>query len=899
MKIRTRHFSLYAAVIIVMLMTVFVILQVSSAQVLAATEGLAAAAGKADSNSSVFTHQSITLQVDHRTRLPISDDDYSFVTFEADDPEILSVDSNGYVTALKQGVASVLAKAGKSIIDCCEVKTYLVPESISISRVAIELDPGETQQLISRVYPTDTIYDEVKWTSNDPSIASVENGLVRAYKAGKTYLTVESVNGLQAYCIVIVRPSVQSVDIVNKSVLLTVGSTMALKTDVLPENAANRELTWSSDTPKVVTVSNDGIIRAVAPGTALVTARTANQKSDTVKVTVESMITSIALDQHSMILGLGETAELRAAYAPADATKNTLYWKSSDNSVVTVENGVVTAKGVGRAQVTVGTLNGKTSTCAVEVKKAPELVTLEPKQFAIGVGENFRLKTILPENSHSRSITYQSSNESVCTVSANGTLTGKKTGYTTITCTLYNGVQTYAQVWVKAAPTAITLDHTSLEMNVGGTAKLASSVDASQASRMRNFTTSDSSVVTVTSKDGNGYLTAKGLGTATVTVTAFNGVKTSCVVSVRNLPSSVSFNYSSVEIPVDGSMKLLPVFPEKTYSAQLSYGSNNPTVCSIDANGIITGHQEGTATVTVRTSNGKYGYCTVNVKKGASSIMLYLKNRAVRPGESFKLYYYTNAGETAYGVTFTSGNDHVCTVDNYGNVKALAMGVTDVTVSTSNGKMSSCRVVVTNDAYILNQDYANRDPLYKNFPTVCQYPELPTGCEITALTMVLNFYDFCVDKCTLSDDYLEKGPAWSTDFHEAFAGEPRSTYSYGCYAPAIEKAANKYLIEQGSSLRAKELKNFEFDDLFHFTENNIPVLVWTTINLAQGYYTASWEANGKTVTWYACEHCMVLLGQVGDLVYTGDPTNGNITAYDKELFRKRYKELFSQSVVIQ
>ena len=151
----------------------------------------------------------------------------------------------------------------------------------------------------------------------------------------------------------------------------------------------------------------------------------------------------------------------------------------------------------------------------------------------------------------------------------------------------------------------------------------------------------------------------------------------------------------------------------------------------------------------------------------------------------------------------------------------------------------------------------------------------------------------------MSDRYLDKGPLWSTDFRKAFVGEPRSSSAYGCYAPVIVNAANKYLTEKGSSLRAKELKNFKFEDLFNFTDNGVPVVVWCTINLVPGYYTSSWVADGKTVTWWCNEHCMVLLGHKGDKVYAADPTNGKVMEYSLSLFRTRYEELFSQAVVIQ
>ena len=185
-----------------------------------------------------------------------------------------------------------------------------------------------------------------------------------------------------------------------------------------------------------------------------------------------------------------------------------------------------------------------------------------------------------------------------------------------------------------------------------------------------------------------------------------------------------------------------------------------------------------------------------------------------------------------------------------------------------------------------------------NLTPVCQYPELPTGCEVTALATVLQYYGFSADKCDLADNYLDKGAVGTVDFHTTFVGDPRSDYSYGCYAPAIVKAANKYLYEQDKELKAYDITGTDFEELFSYTDKSIPVLVWCTIDLKPGHYTATWNIDGKNITWYASEHCMVLLGQEGDHVYTADPTTGTIETYPKKLMETRYKELFEQAVII-
>lgn len=181
---------------------------------------------------------------------------------------------------------------------------------------------------------------------------------------------------------------------------------------------------------------------------------------------------------------------------------------------------------------------------------------------------------------------------------------------------------------------------------------------------------------------------------------------------------------------------------------------------------------------------------------------------------------------------------------------------------------------------------------------LCQYPELATGCEITSLTAVLNYYGYNVDKCSLSDDYLEKGPVGETDFRLAFEGDPRDGNSYGCYAPVIKNTANKYLSAQNSSMYAKDITGGEFEELFDYIDRGIPVIVWGTLDCREGHYSVTWNVDGKDLTWFTPEHCMVLIGYESDTVTVCDPTYGDIRSYDRELFKSRYNSLQKQAVVI-
>ncbi|MGN1320177.1 MAG: C39 family peptidase, partial [Acutalibacteraceae bacterium] len=186
-----------------------------------------------------------------------------------------------------------------------------------------------------------------------------------------------------------------------------------------------------------------------------------------------------------------------------------------------------------------------------------------------------------------------------------------------------------------------------------------------------------------------------------------------------------------------------------------------------------------------------------------------------------------------------------------------------------------------------------------------QNPELPTGCEITSLTTVLNYLGYNVSKLDMSDNYLEKSIDQIADFWEVFLGDPKSN-GFGCYAQPIVNAANKYLKTQDQKYTAVNYSGTRFEKLLKQVENGNPVIIWSTIyreeekDLREPFTTYKWEVNGKTVQWIAPEHCMVLIGYDIDrnIAVMSDPQRG-IVEYNLETVKARYIALHSQCVILE
>ena len=165
--------------------------------------------------------------------------------------------------------------------------------------------------------------------------------------------------------------SVESVSLDKTSATISEGETFALTATVTPDNATNKAVTWTSSNEAVATVA-DGVVTAVGAGTATITVTTEDGgKTATCTVTVNAKVypvTSVTLNQTSATLTEGETLTLSATVNPETATNKNVTWSTSDPSVATVDNGVVTAIKAGTATITVTTEDGgKTATCTVTV----------------------------------------------------------------------------------------------------------------------------------------------------------------------------------------------------------------------------------------------------------------------------------------------------------------------------------------------------------------------------------------------------------------------------------------------------------------------------------------------------------------------------------------------------
>ena len=342
-------------------------------------------------------------------------------------------------------------------------------------------------------------------------------------------------------------------------------------------------------------------------------------------------VTGVTLNKTELSLTVGGTETLTATVAPENATNKAVKWTTSDQKIATVdENGKVTAVAAGTATITATTEDGgKTASCKVTVSGIPVTgVTLNKNTLALTVGGSETLTaTVAPSNAANKAVKWTTSDGKIATVDENGKVTAVAPGTATITVTTADGGKTAScTVTVTAAVvkvTGISLDKTSLELTEGDTAKLTATVKPDNASNKGITWSSSSNGVATVGADGT--VTAKGAGTATVTVSTNDGnFKASCAVTVKAKPPAVipvenlAISSGSLELKIGESGRLTAaVSPDNATDKTVTWTSSDSSVVSVDEHGILTAHKTGTVTITAK-AGGKNATCTVTVPEPPS-----------------------------------------------------------------------------------------------------------------------------------------------------------------------------------------------------------------------------------------------------------------------------------------
>jgi uncharacterized protein YjdB len=384
------------------------------------------------------------------------------VTWSSTDTAVATVSDKGVVTGVKSGTATAVAKTvdGGFTASCLVTvsSSSVAPTGISLNTSNSAVAVGGKITLSAAITPSNATNQNVKWSTNDSSIASISAATgssitVTGIKSGTATVTAVSSadSSLKASCTVTVTGiPVTSVTVNPTSLSVLVNSTGQISSVISPVNATDQNVIWKSDKTSVAIVDPSGVVTGVAAGTANVTVTTEDgNMTATCVVTVTYVpveVTGVTLSVNNASIGKGSSIVLSATVAPSSATDQTVSWTSSDTNIATVSssNGAsVTVTGVlaGSSVITVTTADGNYSaTCAVTVTDVAASVAVSGANTITTDSGTVTLSAAVYPATVSQIVYWTSDNPLVASIdSSTGVVSAVQTGSVNIYATTTDG----------------------------------------------------------------------------------------------------------------------------------------------------------------------------------------------------------------------------------------------------------------------------------------------------------------------------------------------------------------------------------------------------------------------------------------------------------------------------
>ena len=643
------------------------------------------------------------------------------------------------------------------------IKGVIVATSIRIepsSNGIINIKKGATVQFKAVVTPKDTTEKIVWSTSKDKSIVVDSNGKVTAKKlCSYTTLTVKCGKVSESKTISVSLLSglkagdkpVSSIKLSNNEINIKKGESKKLTATVLPNNATNKKIKWSTGlssinhitlSNKVASVSSNGVVRGKGYGTTEVYAYATDGSGVKAKCIVNVIVpvTGISLKYRDSGKSVGrkiniskETA-LEARIEPSDATNHDISVKSSNNNVVEAskyswdKGGIyLKPKKDGSALVTISTKDYTKNITVVVGKNTtvPKVTKIEKKNYTVNLvvnGDRYSLKTknrcAQLSNKYGAAVDctmiYASKDERVW----NGTdgdgiyIKGRALGNSKIILKyrFVNSSTTVAEDTYNVTVTSkakssvlvqkVSLNYSNLNLKVGNSST-ALKVSVSPTTATNKNITWSSSNTKVATVNSNGKIEAHSKGTTTITVTAKDGSgkKATCKVTVTSPVTSITLSKTSATLIKGNTLKLTATaYPKTANNKRITWGSYNPSVASVDSNGKVTAKKAGTATIQATASdrNGAKATCKITVKdQKVTWIKLSTYYVNLKTGQTKYVSataYPTTAGNRA--VSWSSSNSRVAKVNSNGKITAKGPGTAFITARAKDGGGTKSTITV-------------------------------------------------------------------------------------------------------------------------------------------------------------------------------------------------------------
>ena len=442
-------------------------------------------------------------------------------TLESDNPAVAIIDGDA-VIGVAPGSAKLTAKTynGKKSTKTITVRS--APESVSFERDELALGVGESRLLSAAVNAGSA--GAIRYFTDGDCVDVDASGKILALYEGEATVFAETYNGVTGECRVMVLPAPTQLRLAaaDERTKFGVGEKVPL---ICESDSAAAGISYKSSNKKVAAVSADGLLTLKKKGRATITATTYNGVSAKLSINVQPAPKSIRLKLERSELGVGEEIGVAATFPKGSAGG---YEISVEGDAARYQDGRIIAVAPGEALICARSFNGRSAQTLLTVRPEPEWLALAPEEGKVTVGGELRLAVEMNPGAMS-AVRFESADERIATVNADGVVTGLALGDTVITATAINGVSARIVLQVLPKPERIYLAEL-LEIGVGDRYPLLPELYPLDSLGSFSYASSDTRVAKI---DKNGMISAYAVGNAVITVRCGDCVET-CILIVRN-----------------------------------------------------------------------------------------------------------------------------------------------------------------------------------------------------------------------------------------------------------------------------------------------------------------------------------------------------------------------------
>ncbi len=656
----------------------------------------------------------LTLTVGEPPRTLASTDGHTMVEYGTSNAAVVSINGSKQVAGVAAGEATITIKEKANSNGDILITKYNVTVSAAAAKSAkfdktnVTLGVGESVTL--KITHDGPANEAVTYSADNPAIAKYMGGnniVFEATATGNTILFGKLAGGAVAQCKLTVNPAPTKLEFAATQQTLAIGQTFDLKPD-LGGGYTNQGIIWEVKDQNVATVSDKGVITAVAGGITTITGRTYNGKNTTCSVTVQGTASDYTVRIDKNPLAIGESTRMTITDRSGSYITASSY-ASSNATVASIDkNGNIKANAAGQTIIGCVLPNGSIQQITLTVQSNTGNYNVWLEKSTVNSGETTRVLITDRNGAYITANAYTSSFNSIATVDRYGNIQAYNPGQTLITCTLPDGTTKQVTLTVQGTIGSYTVWLEKSTLNSGETTRVLITDRNGQYVTANSYVSSSNSVATV---NQYGNILAYNAGQTVITCTLPDKTTRQLTLTVQGTTGNYTVWIEDNPVGVGQSTRVIITDRNGLYVTANAYSSSSNSVATVDRLGQIYAYSAGQTVITCSLPDGTSKQVTLTVQGSVMQFQAVPRSNTIAVGEQTIIDVVSDVATPYNNITVTSSNSGIVRVDTSDPLilHGVSVGNAQITVRSQSGKTVTFWMYITSSTRNLVLNTGDRD----------------------------------------------------------------------------------------------------------------------------------------------------------------------------------------------